>query len=108
VAEYFSAADIFALPTHYEAWGLVVVEAMACGLPVLTSRAAGASIAVQEGRNGALLESPADEDEIASKLKNLLEGRHESPGWIAESVLKYEWAEILPKYETVLRECVVA
>jgi UDP-glucose:(heptosyl)LPS alpha-1,3-glucosyltransferase len=41
VAGYYAAADVFALPTQYEAWGLVIVEAMACGLPALTSPPGG-------------------------------------------------------------------
>ncbi len=58
VARYYAAANVFALPTQYEAWGMVIVEAMAAGLPVLTSRLAGASVVVREGATGRLLEDP--------------------------------------------------
>lgn len=102
VARYYAAADVFALPTLYEAWGLVIVEAMATGLPVLTSRLAGASVAVREGETGELLDNPKDEGEIARKLRPLLEGAHLSREEISASVTEYRWAEVLKRYEEVL------
>jgi UDP-glucose:(heptosyl)LPS alpha-1,3-glucosyltransferase len=104
VAAYYAAADIFALPTQYEAWGLVIIEAMACGLPVLTSRLAGAAISVQEGHNGLLLDAPADSDEIAAKLKPLLAGEHADAATIGASVMDYAWDHVLIKYEQILVE----
>jgi UDP-glucose:(heptosyl)LPS alpha-1,3-glucosyltransferase len=105
VARYYAAADVFALPTQYEAWGLVIVEAMACGLPALTSRLAGASIAIQEGVTGDLLDDPADVGEIAAKLNALLNGRHASPAEISQSVAEYSWDTILRRYEKILLDC---
>jgi UDP-glucose:(heptosyl)LPS alpha-1,3-glucosyltransferase len=106
VASYYSAADVFALPTQYEPWGLVIVEAMACGLPVLTSRLAGASIAVQEGRNGYLLEDPSSVVEIQEKLAALVRGDLCLSGEaISDSVKSYAWSNILLQYEQVLRDC---
>jgi UDP-glucose:(heptosyl)LPS alpha-1,3-glucosyltransferase len=104
VAAYYAAADIFALPTQYEAWGLVIIEAMACGLPVLTSRLAGAAIAVHEGHNGLLLDAPADSDEIAAKLKMLLDGEHDAFEAIGESVMQFTWDNVLLEYERILVE----
>lgn len=54
---YFRDADIFVLPTHEDVWGNTVVEAMAAGLPVVTTDAAGASSLVEE--SGAGLVVPA-------------------------------------------------
>jgi UDP-glucose:(heptosyl)LPS alpha-1,3-glucosyltransferase len=103
VADFYAAADVFALPTQYEAWGLVIVEAMACGLPVLTSRLAGAAIAVKEGETGILLDDPNDSNEIAAKLSQLLPKRgYASPEEIAESVAPYAWSHILARYEEIL------
>jgi UDP-glucose:(heptosyl)LPS alpha-1,3-glucosyltransferase len=102
VARYYAAADVFALPTLYEAWGLVIVEAMATGLPVLTSRLAGASIAVREGATGNLLDNPRDESEIVAKLRPLIEGGHSSREEISASVAQYEWSRVLVRYENVL------
>ena len=104
VAQFYAAADLFALPTQYEAWGLVIIEAMACGLPVLTSRLAGAAVAVAEGETGQLLDEPRDEEEIARKLAVLLAGVPEVDGErISRSVEPYEWSQILTRYEEILR-----
>jgi len=105
VAQYFAAADVFALPTQYEAWGLVIIEAMACGLPVLTSRLAGASVAVKEGATGGLLDDPKSVDEIAEKLGPLLSGDHLPGAQIAEAVHRYQWSKVLLDYEATLAAC---
>jgi UDP-glucose:(heptosyl)LPS alpha-1,3-glucosyltransferase len=107
VAAYYAAADVFALPTQYEAWGLVIVEAMACGLPVLTSRVAGAAVAVKEGETGALLDTAHDPAEIAAKLVPLLDGAHVPADQVAESVAGYAWDRILDRYERILAACAV-
>ena len=104
VAPYYAASDVFALPTQYEAWGLVIVEAMACGLPVLTSRLAGAAVAIREGETGRLLDDPRDPQEIAAALRPLLDGRHASAEAISESVAAYHWSRILLLYEQALVE----
>jgi len=105
VADYYAAGDVFALPTQYEAWGLVIVEAMASGLRVLTSRLAGAAVAVDEGRTGQLLDDPADVTEIAGKLQRLLEEVGPPPNEVAASVAAYEWNEVLQGYESILARC---
>jgi UDP-glucose:(heptosyl)LPS alpha-1,3-glucosyltransferase len=102
VGGYYAASDVFALPTTYEAWGLVIVEAMACGLPVLTSRVAGAAETVREGATGELLDDPRDVNEIAHKLDRLLQGNHASPADVSASVQQYHWTNILQQYEAIL------
>lgn len=53
--EWYRCADVFVLPTHHDVWGLVVNEAMACGLPIITTDACGAGIEmIQDGENGYL------------------------------------------------------
>jgi len=53
LAPYYAIADLLVLPSYSEVWGLVVNEAMACGVPVLVSEAVGASTdLVREGVNG--------------------------------------------------------
>ncbi len=103
VARYFAAGDLFVLPTYYEAWGLVIVEALATGVPVLTSRLAGAAVAVQEGRTGLLLDDPHDEAEIAGKIDRILRSRWASPQDISASVQAYRWEKVLTRYEEILR-----
>jgi len=70
--EYYAASDIFAFPTIYEPFGLTIVEAMASGLPVITSRSAGAADFITDGVDGFLLNEPSDINDLAAKIELLL------------------------------------
>lgn len=65
----YCAADVMVFPSRLEPWGLVVTEAMACGLPVLCSINAGAKDAIVEGVNGSLIRDLTDGREIARLLQ---------------------------------------
>ena len=52
---YYSAADVFVLPSHSESFGLAPLEAMACGTPVVVSRVGGMKTFVNSGENGYLV-----------------------------------------------------
>jgi UDP-glucose:(heptosyl)LPS alpha-1,3-glucosyltransferase len=70
---YYAAADALVLPSFYDPFGLVVLEAAACGLPVVTSRATGASELLSEGRDGYVLDDPADVASWSDRLERLLD-----------------------------------
>ena len=66
---YYGLADCFVHPAHSEAWGLVINEACAAGLPVIASRQVGASAElIREGENGWLFES-RNTSELADSMK---------------------------------------
>lgn len=70
--KYYMAADIFVLPTRFDPWGLVINEAMAVGLPVVTTYACGAGTEmVDQGKNGYLYE-PEDIQTLAAHLQLLM------------------------------------
>ncbi len=68
VAEYYAAADAFVFPSLVDVWGLVVNEAMACGLPVLGSRYAGASQQLIDGTGAGELIDPMDAGAFSNAL----------------------------------------
>jgi glycosyltransferase involved in cell wall biosynthesis len=74
LAAYYALAEILTLPTYTDPWGLVVNEAMACGLPIILSRIAGcAADLVKENWNGLLIQ-PRDISSLADAMENL--GNH--------------------------------
>jgi glycosyltransferase involved in cell wall biosynthesis len=71
LAREYAAADVFVLPSVEDGFGLVVLEAMLAGLPVVVSDHAGASEAVRDGIDGCVV--PArDESALAARLELLL------------------------------------
>jgi glycosyltransferase involved in cell wall biosynthesis len=71
LAVYYALADVMVLPTYTDTWGLVVNEGMACGSPVILSRAAGcAADLLKENWNG-LLVPPRDIQSLASAMKSI-------------------------------------
>lgn len=78
--EMYNLADVFILPSFQEVWGLVVNEAMACSLPVIVSKEAGASgDLVYEGENGYIFDS-----NNVSQLKNIMHKLLSTPGLAAK------------------------
>lgn len=71
VEKYFAAADVFVFPTIYDPFGLVITEAMASGLPVITNREAGAAELISQEINGFLTSTPWNSQEIAIFLRRL-------------------------------------
>jgi glycosyltransferase involved in cell wall biosynthesis len=71
VEKAYAAADAFLFPSPYDAFGMVVSEAMACGLPVVVSREAGASELIEHGVNGMLLNDHNSTTELAGHMRSL-------------------------------------
>lgn len=68
---YYKASDIFCLPSHREGFGLVLIEAGACGLPAIASRIYGITDATLDGVTG-LLHTVEDPDDIVAKAEALI------------------------------------
>jgi glycosyltransferase involved in cell wall biosynthesis len=71
VEDYLRASDIFVFPSVFEALGLSLLEAAACGLPCLGSRTGGIVDVIEDGRSGCLVE-PGDPEALAAALTALL------------------------------------
>ena len=68
---YYSAAEVVVMPSHYESFGMVALEAMACGTPVIASEVGGLAYLVRDGETGFTI--PAEEpDALCEKLSWLL------------------------------------
>ncbi|PDV96968.1 glycosyltransferase [Candidatus Chloroploca asiatica] len=107
---YFAAADLVAVPSHYESFGLVALEAMASGVPVIASNAGGLALTIEDGRSG-LLVPPNDHHALAERIAWVLDrpllaaqlraGAH-------QRATEYGWPGIARRmssiYETLVRE----
>jgi len=70
---YYAAADVYVHPTYYDPCSLVVLEALASGLPVVTSRQNGASELLTDGQHGLLVDDPGDVDACRDRIGRLLD-----------------------------------
>ena len=106
VAGFHAAADLFVLPTQYEAFCLAILEALGSGLPVVTTRVPGAQDAILPGVNGDLIDDPRSGPELAAALEPLLdEGVRAALSAAAPaSVTAYRWPTVLGRYEEILRQ----
>jgi glycosyltransferase involved in cell wall biosynthesis len=70
--KYYSITDFFVLPTLMDVWGFVINEAMACGLPIIsTKNAQAATEMIHQGENGFIV-NEANEEELYSAMKKLI------------------------------------
>lgn len=90
LAEYYRAADLFALPTRTDVWGLVINESMAQGLPVITTDRCVAGLElIRSGENGYI--TPVDDqDALDEAIRRTLEGNSGAMGAAAlETIRSY-------------------
>lgn len=91
----YQLADVFVYPSTYDAFGMVVAEAMASGLPVICGRPIGAAEWIKDGENG-LLCDPAQDDSLRQCLERL--GTNAEPGSqlanaARQTALQHSWDE---------------
>jgi UDP-glucose:(heptosyl)LPS alpha-1,3-glucosyltransferase len=71
VMRFYAAVDAYVAPSLEDAYGLPILEAMACGLPVIASSRAGATEIIRDGCNGLVLRDPEDSHELAALLRRI-------------------------------------
>jgi len=105
----YNSADIFVLPSHFESFGIAALEAMSCGLPVITTyQMEGSHEFVKDGVNGLLIK-PGDVDELAKKLSTLIEDeelREELSRRARKTAEEYDWKVIASRVLELYEEAV--
>jgi len=90
LVEVYRAADVVAVPSHNESFGLVALEAQACGTPVVAARVGGLPVAVADGRSG-LLVSGHRAEQWADALLDALGRRDELGGGAVAHARAFSW-----------------
>ena len=108
VPQYMAAADILVLPSLSEGFPVVIVEAMASGLPIITTNVTRLPEIVHNGENGFLVE-PKNPAELAEKILLLLQDDG-LRGRIAQNNRRrakdYTWEKVIDKLEEVYQKVV--
>ena len=109
VAALINGADTLVMPTAFESWALVGLEAMACGVPVLMPLVGGIAEYLRDGENGLVIERNAAD--VARKIRRLLEDpqlRSRLGTRARETALAFSWPKVAKQYvdlaTKVLRE----
>jgi D-inositol-3-phosphate glycosyltransferase len=105
---YYSAAEVLVMPSHYESFGMVALEAMSCGTPVIASQVGGLAFLVQDGVTGFHVPN-GDSDALCAALTRLPPDhqlREQMGHNAAEDARGYAWssiaAQMIRLYESTL------
>ena len=105
---YYSAAEMAVMPSHYESFGMVALEAMACGTPVIASQVGGLAFLIKDGETGYHVPDQ-DPEALCDKLLLLLSDPHqrETMGLrAAKHARDYAWANIASQMMDVYKSLV--
>jgi D-inositol-3-phosphate glycosyltransferase len=106
LAQYYTAADVCVIPSHYEPFGLVAIEAMACGTPVIASNVGGLKFTVVPGETG-LLVTPQDISGFAIAIEEVLSNqrwstqvRQKGSDWVQQN---FSWTGVAAQLSDLYR-----
>jgi D-inositol-3-phosphate glycosyltransferase len=103
---FYNAADLCVIPSYHESFGMVAVESLASGTPVVASRVGGLATIVKDGETGYLVDERSPE--ILAMYLCLLMGENEIRESMAkaarQSVMKYDWSSTARRILRVYRE----
>jgi len=103
---YYSAADMLIMPSYYESFGMVALEAMACGTPVIASQVGGLPYLVQDGKTGFVVPG-GDPNALVEPLNRLMNDealREKMGSEAAEYARKYSWDLIAEQITHVYKD----
>lgn len=107
---YYSAADMLVMPSYHESFGLVALESLACGTPVVAAEVGAMGSIIQEGKTGSVV-TKASPRSLAKGIEAFLSDSNIKAGSaeiIRASVVKFDWSHVadamIEEYLTVLKQ----
>jgi len=99
----YLASDLYIMLSKFDTFGMVVLEAMAAGLPVIISSNVGAKDLVQEGKNGFIVSNTSDSDYIAAKIALLFDEniRRTMSAAASQTATQNTWDNVTKKYAAI-------
>ncbi len=105
---FYSASDAVIVPSHYESFGMVALEAMACGTPVIASNVGGLRYTIRDGETG-LLVPREDPQALAEKIALLLDDealRLKLGQQSTQTAQRYSWSTIAHEIRELYTEVI--
>jgi D-inositol-3-phosphate glycosyltransferase len=110
---YYSAADVTVMPSYYESFGLVAIESLACGTPVVTTKVGDMENIIIDGKTGYVVldNTPELLAESISRLLTGPKGSDDEKALLVQSVARFDWANIAAmiaeEFYQLLADCMV-
>jgi D-inositol-3-phosphate glycosyltransferase len=107
---FYSAADLSVVPSYYESFGLVVLESLACGTPVVATKVGCAESVIRHGETGYVVidNDPCRLADNIARLLSTSKGNTDLVGSVRASVTQYSWSNIteaiIEEYRSTLRD----
>ena len=99
-SDHYRLADVYVMPSRGEGFGFVVLEALACGIPVVASKVDGTREAVRDGMLG-LLVDPGNSEEIVAAIINTLECKR---GVVPDGLKYFDYGSFMQRCNRILDE----
>lgn len=103
VIKYYALADVVVLPSRSEAFGMSILEGMACGLPVIVSHNSGVADLIRHGENGFLMGNTSELPGLLALLRSD-EKRREIGNSAAKTAEQYDWSRVGTSHEALYKK----
>jgi UDP-glucose:(heptosyl)LPS alpha-1,3-glucosyltransferase len=102
----YLAGDIYVMLSKFDTFGMVVLEAMAAGLPVIISGTVGAKDVVREDQNGFIISNKSDADYVTSRISLMLDEniRRKMSAAASETAAQNTWDTVTKKYADIYED----
>jgi D-inositol-3-phosphate glycosyltransferase len=108
--QYYSAADLLAVPSYHESFGLVALEALACGTPVVAAEVGAMDSVISQGKTGCVVvdSRPSAFARAIREFVSKSPGEIESVDTIRDSVRQFNWSDVadamIAEYKSLLTD----